>query len=254
MIKWAEPTYLWLLLALPLAAVLMVLSGFLRRRRLERAVDPPLVPELVTSRWPALVRVKNLLLLLAAAALLVAAARPKWGEKLLLYKGKGIDVVICLDGSKSMLAEDVKPSRLGRAKTELAALIDGLGGNAVAITAFAGDCHVMCPLTTDTDAAKLFLDIIEPGMMPVPGTDFGKAIDVSMSLFNPRERNYKALVLVTDGDDLGRNTAQAVQRAVEAGVRVYPVAFATTEGAPIPAYDERGNLKSYKKDLSLIHI
>jgi len=147
-----------------------------------------------------------------------------------------------------MLAEDVKPSRLVRAKTELASLIDGLTGNAVGISAFAGEAFVMCPLTADADAAKLFLDIIGPDMMPVPGTDFGKAIDVSLSLFNPKEMNYKALVLVTDGEDLGKNTAQAIQRAVEAHVRVFPVAFATAEGAPIPDYDAQGNLSSYKKD------
>jgi Ca-activated chloride channel family protein len=165
-----------------------------------------------------------------------------------MYKGKGIDVVIALDASKSMLAEDVKPSRLVRAKTELSSLIDGLAGNAVGIVAFAGEAYVMCPLTADADAARLFLDIISPDAQPVPGTDFGKAIDVATTLFNPKEMNYKALVLVTDGEDLGKNTAQAIQRAAEARVRVFPVAFATIEGAPIPDYDERGNLLSYKKD------
>src|SRR5512138_2708614 len=104
-----------------------------------------------------------------------------------MYKGRGIDVVIALDASKSMFAEDVKPSRLVRAKTELSSLIDALTGNAVGIVAFAGEAYVMCPLTTDADAAKLFLDIIDPNAMPVPGTDFGKAIDVSLSLFNPKE-------------------------------------------------------------------
>ncbi len=248
MIRWAEPVYLWFLLAVPLAALAAVLLGAVRRQRLGRAIDPDLVPELTGSRLRGMVLLKNLLLLLGFAFLLLAAARPKWGERLQLYKGRGVDVVICLDGSKSMLAEDVKPNRLQRAKTELAALIDGLAGNAVGITAFAGDCYVMCPLTTDLEAATLFLDIIGPEMMPVPGTDFGRAIDVSMSLFNPAERNYKALVLVTDGDDLGSNTAQAVQRAAEAGVRIFPIAIATADGAPIPEYDDQGNLRSYKKD------
>jgi Ca-activated chloride channel homolog len=165
-----------------------------------------------------------------------------------MYQGRGIDIVIALDGSKSMLAEDVKPSRLVRAKTELASFIDGLTGNAIGVIAFAGDAYVMCPLTTDADAAKLFLDIIGPDMMPIPGTDFGKAIDVSLSLLNPKEMNYKALVLVTDGEDLGKNTAQAIQRAAEQHVRVFPVAFVTAEGSPIPDYDAQGNLTAYKKD------
>jgi len=248
MIKWAEPVYLWLLLAVPAAAAAVVLLGALRHRRLARVVEPALIAELTTTKRRGLARLKNLLMLMAFVFLLLAAARPRWGEKLQLYKGRGVDVVICLDGSKSMLAEDIKPNRLERAKTELAALIDGLEGNAVGVTAFAGDCYVMCPLTTDMDAARLFLDIIGPDVMPVPGTDFGRAIDVSMSLFNPAEQSYKALVLVTDGEDLGKNTAQALQRAVEAGVRIFPVAIATAEGAPIPEYDAQGNLQSYKKD------
>lgn len=248
MIRWGEPVYLWFLLAVPLGLVLLILRGVNQRRALARAIDPELADRLTPSLSPGLVTLKGLLLLGAFALLLLAAARPKWGEKLQLYQGKGIDVVIALDGSKSMLAEDVKPSRLKRAKTELASLIDGLTGNAVGIVAFAGEAYVMCPLTTDAGAARLFLDIISPDMMPVPGTDFGKAIDVALSLFNPKEMNYKALVLVTDGEDLGKNTAQAIQRAVEAHVRVFPVAFATPEGAPIPDYDAQGNLSSYKKD------
>jgi len=248
LIKWDEPIYLWFLLAAPLGLALLIFRGLNRRRALSRAIDPELTDRLTPSLSPGLATLKGLLLLGALAFLLLAAAQPKWGEKLQMYKGKGIDVVIALDGSQSMLAQDVKPSRLVRAKTELASLIDGLTGNAVGITAFAGEAYVMCPLTADADAAKLFLDIIGPDMMPVPGTDFGKAIDASLSLFNPKEMNYKALVLVTDGEDLGKNTAQAIQRAVEAHVRIFPVAFATAEGAPIPDYDAQGNLSAYKKD------
>ena len=248
MIKWVEPFYLWLLLALPVLAAAAALLGAFKRRRLIRAIDPELIPELTPSRSRGMAALKNGLLLAGLGLLLVAAARPKWGEQLQLYKGKGIDVVIALDASKSMLAEDVKPNRLGRAKTELAALIDALEGNAVGITAFAGECYIMCPLTADMGAAKLFLDIISPEAMPLPGTDFGRAIDVSTMLFNPKEKNYKALILVTDGEDMGKDPPQAIRRATEAGVRVFPVAMATAEGAPIPEYDASGKLDSYKKD------
>jgi Ca-activated chloride channel family protein len=247
-VKWAEPTYLWLLLLVPLAAAAAILSLSVKRRRLGRSIDPGLILELTGTNSAGLALLKQSLVVAALAFLLLAAARPKWGEKLQLYKGRGVDVVIALDASKSMLAEDVKPNRLGRAKAELSSLIDGLSGNAVGIAAFAGDAFVMCPLTTDLDAAKLFLDIISPDAMPVPGTDYGRAIDVSSTLFNPQEKNYKALIFVTDGEDMGRNTPQAVQRAAESGVRIFPVAFVTPEGAPIPEYDAAGNLTSYKKD------
>jgi len=248
LIKWAYPTYLWFLLAVPLLVALVIFMAMLKRRKLRSFIDDRLLSGLLPEYSTGLGILRSLLLVGSLAFLLIAAARPKWGEKLQLYKGKGIDVVIALDASKSMLAEDVKPNRLSRARTELSALIDGLTGNEVGITAFAGDCYVMCPLTTDLDAAKLFLSIISPSLMPVPGTDFGRAIDVSMSLFNPEEKNYKALILVTDGDDLGKNTTQAVQRAVDAGVRIFPVAISTPEGGPIPEYDDQGTLKSYKKD------
>ncbi|MEO0079801.1 MAG: VWA domain-containing protein [candidate division WOR-3 bacterium] len=246
MIKWAQPQFLWFLLGLPVAAVLALVFAQMSRRRLHRSIDAELLPMLVPDRSPALVVLRTTLLFLALALLLLAAARPKWGEKLQLYKGKGIDVVIALDASKSMLAEDVKPNRLERAKTELAGLLDELVGNAVAICAFAGDCYVMCPLTTDVAAAKLFLDIINPEVMPVPGTDFGRAIDVALGLFNPREAGSRVLILVTDGEDLGRNTPAAIQRAIDAGVRIFPVAFSTPEGAPVPEKSERGVV--YKKD------
>ncbi len=248
MIRWGQPVFLWLLAAVPALAVAALLLGSLKRRRLERAVDPQLAAGLTMTLSPGLVRLKNLLLVGALALLIIAAARPKWGERLQLYRGRGIDVVIALDASKSMLAEDVKPNRLQRAKTELAGLIDGLAGNNVGIVAFAGEAYVMCPLTADAGSARMFLDIIDPATMPVPGTDFGKAIDKALELLNPKEPTHKALVLVTDGEDLGRNTAQAVERAAATGLVIFSVAFATAEGGPIPEYDERGNLQSYKKD------
>lgn len=246
MIRWARPEYLWALLALPLAVAGAGLAGLARRRRLARAIDGRLVPLLTDSYSPALARLKAGLLLSALALLLVAAARPQWGEKLVTYKGRGVELVIALDASKSMYATDVKPSRLERARTELAALIDELSGNAVGIVAFAGDAHVMCPLTPDVDAARLFLDIISPDAMPTPGTDFGRAIDVAMSLFGDGAAGSRVILLVTDGDDLGRNTQQAVRRAAEAGVRIFPVAFGTPEGAPVPEPTAEGI--AYKKD------
>lgn len=248
MIRWGEPAYLWLLVVVPVLVVGLLLLGLFKRRRLGRAVDSQLVASLTGTLAPGLVRLKRLLLVGALTLLVIAAARPKWGERLQLYRGRGIDVVIALDASKSMLAEDVKPNRLQRAKTELAGLIDGLAGNNIGVVAFAGEAYVMCPLTADAGSARMFLDIIDPATMPVPGTDFGRAIDRALELFNPKEPTHKALILVTDGEDLGRNTTQAVERAAATGLVIFPVAFVSAEGGPIPEYDERGNLQSYKKD------
>ena len=185
---------------------------------------------------------------LGFALLVVALARPKWGERLQIYKGKGIDVVIALDASKSMLVQDMKPSRLSRAKTEIALLLENLTGDRVGITAFAGDCYVMCPLTTDVEASRLFLDIISPDVVPKPGTDLEKAILVSNSLFNPKEDTYKALIIYTDGDNLVGDPMAAVDKIRDAGVRMFAVGTGTVEGAPIPEFDRGGNFVSYKKD------
>ncbi|MGQ9708321.1 MAG: vWA domain-containing protein [bacterium] len=245
MINWALPKNLYFLFALPLVFGLLVIFRVLRRRSSERVIEPPLLAQLQSDRRRFLSHLKTGLFFLALVLIAIALARPRWGEKLQLFRGRGIALVVALDASKSMLAEDIKPNRLTQAKAELASLIDELAGNAVGITAFAGDCYVLCPLTTDLNAAKLFLDIISPDLMPVPGTDFGRAIAVSTSLFNPSSHT-KALILVTDGEDLGKNTIQAVMAAKEAGVRVYPVAVSTQEGAPIPEPGESGMV--YKKD------
>ncbi|MEO0069098.1 MAG: VWA domain-containing protein [candidate division WOR-3 bacterium] len=247
MINWALPGNLYLLFSLPVLVLLLLLFTFIRRRRLHKEIEPALLARLNPGQSRLLTGFKMVLFFLALVLFIIALARPRWGEKLQLFKGKGIAVVIALDGSKSMLAEDVKPNRLTRAKAELSSLIDELGGNAVGIVSFAGDAYVLCPLTTDIEAAKLFLDIISPDLMPVPGTDFGRAIAVGMSLFNP-SAGTKALVLVTDGEDLGKNTEAIVMQAKEAGVRIFPVAISTPEGAPIPETGEAGVV--YKKDQS----
>lgn len=246
MIRWAEPRLLWFLLLVPVGLVLTFLRQRLRLRQLSRTIDPLLVPRLTNSLSVRLTRLKSLLLLAGYTLVVIAAARPLWGEKMQEFRGRGIEVVIALDASKSMLAQDVRPSRLERAKAELTVLLDELAGNAVGIVAFAGDARLMCPLTTDIDAAKLFLDIISPDLMPLPGTDFGQAIDVSLTLFSEEGNASKAIILVTDGDDLGEHTARSVQRAAAAGVRIYPVAFSTIEGAPVPDSSSAGQV--YKKD------
>jgi Ca-activated chloride channel homolog len=248
MIKWAQPQYLYLLLALPLMVLAMLWGRWLKARAGQKLADQELLERLRGNYSPKLALAKAALLLLGLLFLILAAARPQWGEKLQSYKGRGIDVVIALDASKSMLAGDIKPSRLERAKTEVSSLLDNLSANQVGITAFAGDCYVMCPLTADVDAAKMFLDIIEPGNIPKPGTNIQRAIEVSSTLFDPKENASKALVLITDGDNLEGDPMQAAKLAAEQGIRIYAVGVGTLEGSTIPEADQSGYGVSYKKD------
>lgn len=246
MIRWAASQYLILLLAVPSLAVIMIAGGWLRRRSLKRLADPALVPRLTDSRDPRLAVLKPVCLLLGLGFLIVALARPQWGEKLQVYKGRGIDIVIALDASKSMLATDVAPSRLERAKSQIAALLDNLNTNRVGIVAFAGEAQVMCPLTADVEAAKLFLDIIDPYAMPKPGTNIQHAVEAATSLFDAGSEGSRALVLVTDGDNLDGDPGAATKLAADAGIRIFAVGVGTQEGSTIP--ESQGSGASYKKD------
>jgi Ca-activated chloride channel homolog len=245
-IRWGAPHLLYLLLAVPALLALLAAGAWLKRRDLKRLADPELVPRLTASRSPRLAATRTALLVLGLALAILAAARPQWGEKLQVYKGRGIDVVIALDASKSMLATDVRPDRLSRAKTEIASLLDQLSTNQVGVVAFAGDAHVMCPLTPDVEAAKLFLDIIDPGNMPRPGTNIQSAVETAASLFDPRQQASKALLLVTDGDNLEGDPGAATARAAREGIRIFAVGVGTLEGSTVPESGASGT--SYKKD------
>ncbi len=248
MIKWAASQYLYLLLAIPLVIAGIFISYVLKKKAFKSLADQHLISRLADSLNPKLWWLKSILLILGLFFLILGLSRPKWGEKLQIYKGRGIDIVFCIDASKSMNSQDIKPSRLDWAKLQASSLLDNLSTNQVAITAFAGDCYVMCPMTSDVEAAKLFLDIIEPNNIPKPGTNIQKAIEVSAGLFNPKEGTSKALILVTDGDNLDGDPMAAVKQAAELGIRLYIIGIGTLQGSTIPETDYRGNLVSYKKD------
>jgi Ca-activated chloride channel family protein len=246
MIHWGAPQLLWLLVMVPALALLLLLGAWLKRRALRQLADPTLVPRLTDSRSARWAAVKVACVLSGLVLMIVAAARPQWGEKLQVVKGHGIDVVIALDASRSMLATDMPPSRLERAKVQIASLLDNLSGNRVGIVAFAGSAQVMCPLTTDVEAAKLFLDIIDPGNMPKPGTNIQHAVEAAASLFGPAEETSKALVLITDGDNLDGDPSLATRIAMENHIRLFAVGVGTPEGSTIPEAQSTGT--SYQKD------
>jgi Ca-activated chloride channel family protein len=145
-----------------------------------------------------------------------------------------------------MLAEDIKPNRMQRAKHEVSALIDRLQGDRVALVAFAGEAFVQCPLTTDYAAAKMFLDVIDQPLEP--GTAIGRAIETAMSVFQQKERKYKAIVLITDGEDHRSDPLEAARKAAQEGIRIYAIGMGSPGGVPIPIRNARGDLREYKKD------
>lgn len=190
---------------------------------------------------------------LAAAGLLllsVALLRPQVGERAGVVKRKGIDLVVALDASRSMLARDVLPSRLDRAKLELAALFDRLQGDRVGLVAFAGEAFVQCPLTSDYGAAKLFLRAIDPESMPSQGTALAAALETAAGMFRAAEHGAKTKVvlLLTDGEDHDGNVSAAASRLADEGVRVYSLGIGSPTGTPIPMLDRNGKVAGYRRD------
>ncbi len=191
---------------------------------------------------------KSVLFILAYVFLVIAAADPQLGTKLEEVKREGVDIMVALDVSLSMKAEDIAPNRLAKAKHEISRLIDRLQGDRIGLIAFAGLAHVHCPLTLDYSAARLFLDMMETDLIPQPGTAIGNAIDKSITAFDQSERKHKVLILITDGEDHGTKPVEMAEQAAEEGIVIYTIGMGSSEGVPIPVYDQHGNKKGFKKD------
>jgi Ca-activated chloride channel homolog len=244
----ARAEYLNLLWGLPMLAVFFVWSFRQRRKRLELLVGGTLVPQLTMGFSRAKAVLRALLLCGFFACSILALARPQWGTRLETIQRKGLDLVIALDTSYSMNTEDVAPSRLEKAKREIRSLIARLKGDRVGLVAFAGTAILYCPLTLDYGAANLFLDGLDTGVIPDPGTALAPAIQTATSSFSATERKYKVLILFTDGEDLEGDVEAAVGKARSDGVIIYTVGIGTPEGKPIPIRDEKGDVVEYRKD------
>lgn len=248
--RFAQTGYLYLLWLLPIFGALIIYSFRKKRRALEAFGNYELMKKLSSSRSAKKEIIKALLFIAGLMFLILALAHPQLGARQVEVKHKGIDMVIAIDVSESMNAEDVKPSRLRLAKRELSLLIDQLSGNRIGVVLFAGTSFIQCPVTLDTGAAKIFLDIIDTNAVPTPGTNIGEAIRVSISAFNTKEKKHKVLILLTDGEDHGGTALSYAKQAKDEGIRIYTVAIGTTKGEPIPVMGEKGTARGYKKDKS----
>lgn len=245
---WGSPFYMNLLLLIPAVAVFFVFTALSKRKKLEAFGDIAIIEKLYISKSLAKDRVKRILVIIAATFLILSLAMPQIGTRLTMAKRYGVDILVAIDTSLSMLAQDIKPNRLEKAKLEIDSLIDKLKGDRVGILTFAGDSFVQCPLTLDYAAAKMFLSIIESSMMPKPGTAIGDAIRTAAKSFIKKERKHKVLILLTDGEDHDTDPIGASREAKKNGIIIYTIGIGTRKGEPIPIIDESGNLKGYKKD------
>lgn len=246
--KLAQPTFVYLLIiGVPLSIVFFWVVFKLKEKAKRRFGNLDLIDKLSSFYSPAKQRLKVFVLMLALFFLLFSLARPQFGTKLTMLKRKGVDIIIALDTSLSMLAEDMKPNRLEKAKREVAGLIDRMRGDRVGLVAFAGASFVQCPLTLDHSAAKMFLEIIDTDLIPRPGTAIGDAILKSIRAFEQTERKFKVLVLITDGEDHQSNPVEAAQVASKEGIRIYTIGIGSVQGEPIPLRDRKGRMVGFKK-------
>ncbi len=242
------PTYMWLgFLAIPVLVILFWYAAKARKRSLAEFGDDTLVSTLAGSVSPQRRRMKRILLLVAFLFLGIGLVAPKIGTSLTKVKRRGINIILALDTSLSMKAEDVKPSRLRRAKYEASQLIDRLRGDRVGLVAFAGVAYLQSPLTLDYRAARMFLDVLDTDLIPSQGTAIGEAIEMSLKSFDVEKHKYKALVIFSDGEDHLGKAIEAAQKAAKDGVVIYTVGVGSIAGAPIPVTDDNGN-SGFKRD------
>ena len=234
MFRFEDPIYLYLLALIPLLALIRFFMVHQQKKRLRKFGDPELVRQLMphVSRFRPMV--KFYLLLGALALLIVVLARPQLGTKISHEKRTGIETIICMDISNSMLAEDVTPSRLDRAKMMVENLVDHFTNDKIGLIVFAGEAFVQLPITSDYVSAKMFLSSINPSMLSTQGTDIAAAITMASHSFTQEENIGKAIIVITDGEDHEGGALEAAKEAKERGMNTYVLGVGSPNGAPIP--------------------
>jgi Ca-activated chloride channel family protein len=253
-VNWGSPFYLHFLWFLPFA-VLLVLYKRQRNMRILKTVADKNLREVIWkenrkhSLW------KEILLLASLTFLILSAARPRWGKSLTITEVEGYNVVFALDASSSMLAQDVKGGRLNKAKESIKAALAELPGSRFGLVAFSGNAYKLCPLTTDVNSFKLFVDLVEPSLIPTEGTDIGSAIRKARELFSDKISGSKIIIIVTDGEITRGDPRVDALEARKDGIKIFTISAGTKEGAPIPKYDENGKFSEYlKEDNGKVHI
>lgn len=244
MFRFEEPAYLYLLLLLPLLVAFYLYSNYRRRKAIRCFGDPVLMASLMPGVSKYRPDVKFSILLLSIGMFSLLLARPQFGSKLETVKRQGIEVIIALDISNSMLAEDVQPSRLQKAKRIVSQLVDRMENDKVGMIVFAGDAFTQLPITSDYISAKMFLETIDPSLITKQGTAIGAAIDLASRSFTPQEGVGRTVILITDGENHEGGVDEAIKRASDKGIQVNVLGVGSPDGSPIPA--EGGN--DYRRD------
>lgn len=229
-----EKDYFWLLLVIPAILLLFALLLFWRRRAQKKFGDSALLKKLTPNRSRLKPVLKVVILSLALICFIIALANPKFGTKLETVKRKGVDVVFAVDVSRSMLAEDIAPNRLEKAKQLVTQIINSLQGDRVGIIAYAGSAFPQLPITTDYGAAKMFLQALNTNMVSSQGTAIGEAIELATTYFNEEDQTNRLLFIISDGEDHQGQIAEIAKQAAREGIQIYTIGVGTSQGGPIP--------------------
>ncbi|MDD5581781.1 MAG: VWA domain-containing protein [Candidatus Marinimicrobia bacterium] len=248
MIELTNPYALWLLLLIPLLMVIQALASSRWEHQKNGYFHPKTYARIIRQK-PVRRKVALVLEYLGLALGILALSGPGIGTEIREVKREGVDIVIALDLSQSMSAVDIKPSRLERAKLEIGKMFSVLKGDRIGLVGFAGVAHLQCPLTLDHRAARMLLDVMDVTLLPVQGSALADAIIVAVNAFPENSDKYKALVVISDGEDHEHHLQEAIALAEKNGVTMYSVGVGTLKGSPIPVY-EKGSLKDYKRDKS----
>jgi Ca-activated chloride channel homolog len=246
--RFADPFNFVLLIGVFLMGIFMFWALARKKRLLKRFGDLPLLMRMSPYISFPRQRTKAILLVLALVFVVLALARLQFGTHLEMLKREGIDIIVALDVSNSMLAEDIKPNRLDKAKQELRSIIERLKGDRIGLVVFAGEAFVQCPLTLDYGAAKLLLSAVDNTSVSIQGTSIKSAIEEARKSFSQQERTHKVLLLLTDGEDLAGGAEKEAEAARQDGVRIYTIGIGNPAGQPIPLFDRNANQIGFKKD------
>jgi Ca-activated chloride channel family protein len=229
MFRLAHPEMLYFLLVIPLLVVLFLITQLARKKAFNAIGEWPLLMRLMPDYSKSRPWIKLVFLLAGWVLIVIGLANPQTGSRLEKIQRKGIDLVFALDVSNSMLAQDITPNRLERAKQAINRLIDNLENDRIGLVVFAGKSYVQMPLTTDYSAAKLFLANITPGMIPTQGTAIGDAIETSAECFG-KSKQSKAIIVITDGENFEDDAIEAAKSATSSGIKVYTIGMGLPDG------------------------
>ncbi|MBP6634578.1 MAG: VWA domain-containing protein [Paludibacter sp.] len=244
MFRFAHPEYLFLLLIVPLLVGLFIYTRIQKKRKLQLFGDPALLASLMPNVSFLRPRFKFYMQLTAVILMIVVMAQPQFGTKEEKQEKKGIEVMIALDVSNSMMAQDIQPARLDKAKMVLSKLVDGMTNDKVGLVVFAGDAYIQLPITADYVSAKMFMSSISPALVPRQGTAIGSAIDLCIKSFGEKSDVSRAIIVITDGENHEDDAVGAAKLAAENGIAVHVVGMGKPEGAPIPV----DGTMSFRKD------